>query len=395
MRRTLFQHLTVILLLAGCTATPTPHATTPEPATTLPLTPVPFVALPNWQADDPSQALAQFKTVCKRFSRKLATAAASKTWPELGSNGDWAKACNTARATKFTPANAKPFIEATFQAYRVGAPGQTGLFTGYYEPEVLGARRRGGPYQFPLYRKPKDILAADLGAFSDTLKGKTILGRVANGRFIPYFERADIAKGALKGRKLELVWLDSRVAGFFLEIQGSGVIKLPDGLRMRVGYAGKNGRPYRAIGRDLIEQGAIQRKDMSMQAIRSWLADNPNDAARVMNLNRSAVFFREVKGRTGPVGAAGTTLAAGRSLAVDPKFAPLGALVYLDVPHPDAGPGQNARPLQRLVVAEDTGGAIKGPIRGDLFWGTGPAAGDKAGRMATQGLYYILAPRRR
>ncbi len=347
-----------------------------------------FSGLPGWSADQPAIALAQFRGVCKRFSRRSANAPASKTWPELGLNSEWAAACTAAKAAP--GADPKAFVEAWFQPYQVGAPGSTGLFTGYYEPEVAGSRARGGAYQSPLYRKPKDIVAVDLGAFNSDLKGKKILGRMQNGRLVPYYDRAEISNGALRNWGLELVWLADAVDGFFLEIQGSGVVKLPDGQRMRIGYAGKNGRPYRAIGRDLIKSGAIKRKDMSMQAIRSWLASNPRDSQSVMNLNRSVVFFREVKGR-GPIGAAGVPLAAGRSLAIDPKYAPLGGLVYIDVPHPEP----RNPPIQRLVVAEDTGGAIKGPIRGDLFWGTGDAAGEKAGRMAAQGRYYLLAPIRR
>lgn len=388
------------LLLAGCASSQNPPSAssstagkTPEPAfqpAEAPprLIPVSFQNLPGWALDDPSVALKQFRGVCKRFSRKTPTEAASKTWPYLGVNADWTVACNAAKAAPGV--NAKAFIEVWFQPFQVADSSQTGLFTGYYEPEVRGSRSRGGPYQTPLYRKPDDILSADLGAFSDSLKGKTILGRVVKGRFLPYHERAKIAAGALQGRGLELVWLADPVDGFFLEIQGSGIVRLPDGARMRIGYAGKNGRAYRAIGRDLIERGAIARKDMSMQAIRGWLGANPGDAQAVMNLNRSVVFFREVKGR-GPIGAAGVPLAAGRSLAIDPKYAPLGGLVYLDVPDPDP----RNPPIRRVVVAEDTGGAIKGPIRGDLFWGTGTAAGEKAGRMAVQGRYYLLAPKRR
>lgn len=392
--RPLFLLAAVAFILPACAdATKPPPKTTAVPAEK-PSAPPPqlsavaFSALPGWAADKPTIALRQFRGVCKRFGRKNAGADASKAWPELGRNADWAAACAAAKAAP--NADPKAFVEAWFQPYQVGGAESTGLFTGYYEPEVAGSRTRGGPYQTPLYRKPTDIISADLGAFNADLEGKTLLGRVEGGRFMPYHERSAIARGALQGRGLELVWLAEPVAGFFLEIQGSGVVKLPNGSRMRIGYAGKNGRPYRAIGRDLIASGAIQRKDMSMQTIRAWLASNPDQAQDVMNLNRSVVFFREVKGR-GPIGAAGVLLAAGRSLAIDPKYAPLGGLVYLDVPHPD--PSQP--PVQHLVVAEDTGGAIKGPIRGDLFWGTGEAAGEKAGRMAAQGRYYLLAPRQR
>jgi len=383
------------LALAACSdaAKPPPQSNTEGPTKVqiVPapkLRPVSFSALPGWTADNPTVALQQFRRVCKRFGRKTASDPASKTWPILGRNADWNTACAAAKAVPNT--DPKTFVEAWFQPYQVGIATTTGLFTGYYEPEVAGSRSRGGPYQTPLYRKPADIISADLGAFNVDLRGRTVLGRIENGRLVPYHARAAVARGALQGQGLELVWLAEPVAGFFLEIQGSGVVKLPDGSRMRIGYAGKNGRPYRAIGRDLIASGAIQQQDMSMQAIRSWLASNQDQAQSVMNLNRSVVFFREVKGQ-GPIGAAGVPLAAGRSLAIDPKYAPLGGLVYIDVPHPE--PDQS--PIRRLVVAEDTGGAIKGPIRGDLFWGTGVAAGEKAGRMAAQGRYYLLAPKRR
>ncbi|MEQ9123354.1 MAG: MltA domain-containing protein, partial [Alphaproteobacteria bacterium] len=357
----------------------------PRPEAPPSLAPVGWSDLPGWGASDAAPALAAFKGVCKRFQRKPADEPVSKAWPELGSAGAWSDAC--ASASSVAPARAQAFVEANFRPFRVGAESDRGLFTGYFEPEIPGARRKGGPYQTPLYVKPKDIVVADLGAFSDDLAGKTLIGKVRDGRFEPYDDRAAIAAGSLAGRGLELVWLADPIDGFFLEIQGSGRIRLAGGGAMRVGYAGKNGRAYRAIGCDLIERGAIRREDMSMQAIRSWLTANPGEAREVMNLNRSVVFFIERTG-PGPVGAAGTALTPGASLAVDPDFVALGSLLYLDAPHPEAG----APPIRRLVVAEDTGGAIKGANRGDLFWGTGPAAGEFAGRMASRGRYYLLAP---
>lgn len=387
MLRRLGLALATAALLSACAETPDKPAPRPE-VDTPGLTRVAFADLPGWTADDPAAALQAFKGVCKRFGRKAAAKPVSPTWPELGENGDWAARCKQAQAL---PAGGeRAFLESEFAVYRVGEAGAEGLFTGYFEPEIPGSRARGGLYQTPLYKKPDDILSADLGAFSTKLKGQRILGRVEKGRFVPYHARADVAAGALAGRGLELVWLADPVDGFFLEIQGSGRVRLAEGGAMRVGYAGKNGRPYRAIGRDLIERGEIRREDMSMQAIRAWLADHPGDAQAVMNLNRSVVFFQERTG-PGPIGAAGTALTAGRSLAVDPKFVALGGLVYLDAPHPDP----SAPPLRRLVVAEDVGGAVKGPIRGDLFWGTGAAAGEFAGRMASRGVYYLLAPKGR
>lgn len=367
------------LSLGACAPEPKPAAP--------PLSEIPFDALPGWSAADAGPALAAFRRTCKRFARRDADGAASQAYAALGRNHAWAKTCATAQQTP--PEDAKRFVIENFTAYRVGGADTTGVFTGYFEPEFAGARRQGGPYQTPIYRKPKDIVAADLGAFSVDLAGKTVLGRVVGNRFEPYHERDAITSGALAGQGLELAWLADPIDAFFLEIQGSGRILLPDGAVMQVGYAAKNGRPYRAIGRDLIERGAVRRADMSMQAIRRWLAANSAEAQAVMNLNRSYVFFEERTG-PGPIGAAGTPLTAGYSLAVDPKFAPLGGLIYLDAPHPDAG----APPLRRLVVAEDTGGAIKGAVRGDLFWGTGVAAGALAGRMNSRGRYYLLAPRR-
>jgi len=374
------------LLLAGCAGLSEPPQES-QPEAPPALTPIDWTEAPGWSADDPAPALAAFRTVCRRFARQPPDRPLSKTWPELGDAGDWAAAC--AEAADVSQGNERAFIERRFQAYRVGPPGTLGLFTGYYEPESPGARTQGGANQTPLYRKPDDLIVADLGAFSDDFAGKTILGRVEGGRLKPYHARADVAGGALAGRGLELVWLADPVDAFFLEIQGSGRIRFADGGAMRIGYAGKNGRAYRAIGRDLIERGAIRREDMSMQAIRQWLADNPSEAQAVMNLNRSVVFFEERTG-PGPIGAAGTALTPERSLAVDPKFVGLGALVYLDVPHPLP----DAPPIRRLTVAEDVGGAIKGAPRGDLFWGTGAAAGEMAGRMASQGRYILLAPRR-
>lgn len=367
-------------LLTGCGDEEAP----PEPAAPA-LTEISFSDLPGWAEADVGPGFNAFKTVCRRFSRR--SGPVSKTWTELGTAEAWSAACAAAKSAQ-DGQDARAFVERTFTVYRVEGGENEGLFTGYYEPEIDGARTQGGRYETPIYRHPDDIVKVDLGDFSEDLKGKSILGRVEKGRLKPYHPRAEIAAGVLEGRGLELAWLADPVDGFFLEIQGSGVLRLPDGSRMRVGYAGKNGRSYRAIGRDLIERGAVKREDMSMQAIRDWLAGNPDSAQDVMNLNKSVVFFQERKG-AGPIGAAGTALTAGYSLAVDPKFAPLGGLIYLDTPHPDA----DAPPIRRLVAAEDVGGAIKGAMRGDLFWGTGEAAGAVAGRMISRGRYYLLAPK--
>lgn len=376
-----------LLALAGCDdpepAPPTPDAGPPA------LVEASFTDIPGWSADTVADGLRAFRVVCRRFARQSADKPVSPAWPALGAAGEWSAACGDAPEAD-DPAAARRFLEDRFTVYAVGAPDETGLFTGYFEPEIDGARARGGRYQTPIYRVPDDLISVDLGLFAEKYEGQRILGRVEGQTFIPYFERSKVASGALDGRGLALAWLADPVDGFFLEIQGSGRIRLENGDIMRVGYAGKNGRAYRAIGRDLIERGAVRREDMSMQAIRDWLSKNPDDAQAVMNLNRSVVFFEERQG-PGPVGAAGTALTPGRSLAVDPAFVPLGGLVFLDIAHPDAETG--APPIQRLVAAEDVGGAIKGAIRGDLFWGSGDAAGAFAGRMISRGRYYLLRPK--
>ena len=209
----------------------------------------------------------------------------------------------------------------------------------------------------------------------------------------PYADRAAIDAGALAGRELELLWVDDPVDRFFLEIQGSGQVRLPDGETVRVGYADQNGRPYRAIGKDLIESGAIPREQMSMQAIRAWLEANPKQAPAMMAKNPSYVFFTELTelaAASGPLGAQGVPLTPGRSLAVDRKFLPLGAPIWVDTVAPEP---RGRAPVARLLVAQDTGGAIRGPVRGDVFWGAGPQAEHLAGHMKSPGRLFILLPR--
>jgi membrane-bound lytic murein transglycosylase A len=245
----------------------------------------------------------------------------------------------------------------------------------------------------PLYGRPGDLIDVDLGSFDADLKGHRIAGRVEGQRLMPYYTRAQIDAGALAGRGLELFWVEDPIRSFFMQIQGSGQIDLPDGSRMRVGYAAQNGRPYRAIGRDLVAMGAIARDDVSLQSIRAWLVAHPDQARGVMEKNPSFVFFRalpDLAAAPGPLGAMGVPLTPERSLAVDRRFLPLGVPLWLSTTAPwPSGEG----PLQRLVIAQDTGGAIRGPVRGDVFWGSGDAAEAVAGRMQSKGGYWILLPR--
>ncbi len=308
-----------------------------------------------------------------------------------GTIADVLPACSVALAL---PAGdngaARQFFESWFRPYLVANNDRSeGLFTGYYEIELRGALEADANYNVPVYRTPRDQIAVDLGDFDPELAGRSLVGRVEGGRLKPYHARRAIQQGALDGRGLELVWLDDPLDAFMLHVQGSGRVRLRDGRTTRIGYAGNNGHAYRSIGRELIRRGALEAHEASWQGIRRWIESNPAEAADLLAVNRRYIFFDEITG-DGPVGAQGVALTAGRSLAVDTRYVPLGLPMWLDTLQP--GPGKS--PLQRLVVAQDTGAAIKGPVRGDFFWGTGDTALEYAGRMKHRGRYYLLLPRR-
>lgn len=356
--------------------------------------PVPFTALEGWGEDDHGSALAAFLQSCGRFDK----------WPDdrrlsgrdgiAGNADDWAGVCQAARGVNADqPGQARDFFERNFQAVAIRSGGQTaGLFTGYYEPLLRGSRRRGGPYTVPLYGLPGDLINVNLGEFSDSLKGRHIVGRIQGRRLRPYHERRRIAAGVLAGRDLEVVYVDDQVDAFFLQIQGSGRVLLDSGEEIRLGYSGRNGRRYFAIGRELIKRGALTRENVSMQGIRAWLNNNPGEAQKIMDMNPSYIFFRELQG-PGPLGALGVALSPGRSIAVDHRLIPLGIPIWLQASHPAANPDQGDQPLRRLMLAQDTGGAIKGGVRGDVFWGHGARAAAIAGRMKNAGQWFLLLPR--
>lgn len=284
---------------------------------------------------------------------------------DFGRVGDWRPLCETAAALPSgDDAAAREFFEKGFTPFAVADYGNAvGLFTGYYEIELNGSRHRHGRYQTPLYRKPPGV-----------------------GPELP--TRAAIEDGALARRGLELLWVDDPIDAFFLQIQGSGRVRLGGGGTVRVGYDGQNGHPYIPVGRLLIERGVIARDKLTMAVIRSWMKQNPEAGAALRREDPSYVFFREIKG-DGPIGAEGAALSAERSIAVDHAFVALGIPVWLEADERFAA----ADSVRRLVVAQDTGGAIKGPVRGDVFWGTGDAAGSRAGVMNASGRYYLLLPR--
>ncbi len=356
------------------------------------LEPASFAALPGWAEDDPRPALEALARSCAILARRPAEEAIGRA-PGFGRVGDWRPACAALAEPAADAAAARRRVEVVLRPWLVTDRGTPeGLFTGYFEPLLAGARAPDPVNRHPLYRRPPDLVSVELGRFDPALEGRRIAGRVEQGRLVPYPSRAEIDAGALAGRGLELAWVADPVALFFLHVQGSGRIELAEGGQMRVGYADQNGHPYRAIGRDLVERGALAPEAVSMQSITAWLRDHPEQAVALLHRNPSFVFFRElpaVAGAPGPPGSQGVPLSPGRSLAVDRRFLPLGVPLWLDTTAPlPAG----ERHLRRLVVAQDTGGAIRGPVRGDLFWGAGPEAEYAAGHMKSRGRYWALLP---
>ena len=356
----------------------------------LSLVPTDFIDVRGWKADNHSAALAPFLRSCKKLRARPADQALGEE-AVMGRVRDWLPLCDdAARVRHGNNTDARYFFESRFQAYEAyNIKRAQGLFTGYYEPQLNGAWKADGRYRVPIYARPKDIIGANLGSFDDKWKGEQIAGRLKGGRYVPYYDRAEIEAGALNGHQLEILWVDDLIDAFFLHIQGSGRVILPDGSHIRLGYAGRNGRRYTAVGRELVAAGVMRLQDVTMPAIRYWMIDNPVAAQALMRKNRSFVFFK-VLTTAGPIGAEGTVLTPGRSLAVDDKFIPYGIPIWLNTTDPGTKP---LRPLRRVVIAQDTGSAINGPVRGDLFWGHGAAAGDKAGIMKQQGGYYLLLPK--
>ncbi len=376
------------LLAAACVPKSTPPPTpSPEPEK-LVLSRVSFESLPGWTEDRQAEALPALLKSCARIGQR---ADGEAVGPDgmAGTAKDWRGLCE--EAARLRPSDAvaaRRFFEGSFVPFAAtdnGTP--TGLFTGYYEPELKGSRTRSARYAAPLLRRPPDLVSVELGDFRADWRGQRIAGRVVAGRLKPFETRAQIEAGALAGGNLELLWAEDPIAVFFLQIQGSGRVLLPDGRLVRVGFDGQNGRPYVPVGRVLAERGDLPRDGVSMQSIAGWMRSHPERAQALMNENPSYVFFREVSG-DGPIGSQGVALTPGRSLAVDATFLALGLPVWLDA----VDDGNGGAVLRRLAIAQDTGGAIRGPVRGDVFWGAGAEAEERAGRMRARGRYYILLP---
>lgn len=346
--------LFVLFCLCACAQTPPKHG--------LDLRPVSFEELPGWTKETVIEALPALRASCAAQKKKQV----------------WTAPC-LAIEKAMSEEETRQVLKDHFTPHEVMNQGD-GLFTGYYEATLYGSKRRTKKFQTPLWARPKDLLTIDLGAFRDSWKGEKITGKIKGAQFVPYDNRAAIAQGSLKKRAKPLLWVNDPVDAFFLEIQGSGRVEMTDGSVVRVGYSAQNGHGYVPIGRVLAQEGAIERP-VTMEKIRQWLAAHPQRRQEIFNQNPSSVFFRKST-KQNPVGAQGVELTPMRSLAVDPKYVPLGTPIWLATEN-----------HTRLVVAQDTGGAIKGAVRGDLFWGAGAEAERGAGEMQERGTYYLLLPK--
>ncbi len=365
----------------ACPVCPACPAVKPEPpATKVPiLAPVSFSELAGWQTDDLAAAWSAFRSSCHALRFQPA----------------WKGACGEAAKLNSTPGSVavRRFFETHFLPYRAASPdgNVTGLATGYYEPLLKGSRTRKSPYIHPLYAPPDDLLVVDLAGINPELRNMRLRGRLEGRRVVPYWTRGEISQGAGGASGREVVWVDEPVEAFFLEVQGSGRIQLDSGETIRLSYADQNGHPYQSIGRWLIDQGELKASEASMQGIKAWARANPSRLRELLDRNPSYVFFQEKPvgdPQAGPAGAQGIPLTPGRSIAVDPRFIPLGAPVMLSTTMPNS-----EVPLERLVVAQDTGGAIRGAVRADFFWGFGSEAGELAGRMRQSLKMWVLLPK--
>ncbi len=330
----------------------------------------------GWSGDDLVPAWQAFLNSCIALSKRTT----------------WNAVCRSASALQ-SPNSAiiKKFFESQFVPYQVINTDNTteGLITGYYEPLLRGSRKPSSRYRYPIYAAPDELLTIELGAAYPELKGINLRGRLNGRKVIPYYTRAEIMNNPKLLNGYELLWVEDEVELFFLHVQGSGRIVLDDGETMRIGFADQNGYPYNSIGRILVQRGDLPLEKASMQGIKQWGQQNPGKLPELLQQNARYVFFRELpSGLTGPIGALGVPLTAGRSIAIDPQSIPQGAPVFLATTWPNTD-----KPLNRLMVAQDVGSAIKGGIRADFFWGFGHEAGVQAGKMKQSGKMWVLLPK--
>ncbi len=400
MRFRLLLIFVMALLLLACRAQPIktsppshlpeipPTATLPEikpvvkPEPTLPIASKPFdgsLLKPivwqdfSWQQDRVVEAWPAWLLGCKTLQFQSA----------------WQRVCAQAFAMNQPDSRTiEQYFEANFNVYQTSNIDgtQTGQITGYYEPLLRGSRTKTAQYNIPLYKKPLDLVTIDDPAQPTN---KRLRGRLENGRMANYYTRAEIEATPSPLTGQELLWVDNAVEAFFLQVQGSGLVTLDNGEQVHVGYADQNGHTYNSIGRLLVQRGELTLDKASMQSIKEWVAKNPEKSRELLDANPSYVFFKELPpGLPGPIGALGVPILAERVVAIDPKYIPLGAPLFLSTTEPNS----NA-PINRLMMAQDTGGAIKGGVRADFFWGAGETAGKKAGAMKQQGKIWLLLPK--
>ncbi len=347
---------------------------------------VPFSTLPGWKRDHHAEAFRAFLASCEKMAR--------------GRDG-LARACRKARRLprNLSNARARAFFESFFAPHKVYSA-RRGLLTGYYEPELRGSRVRTRKFSIPLYRRPADLVSLNSRAMRRAarragLSRKLTYAMKTRRGLKPYLTREQIERGGLDGRRLEMLWLADPVDAFFLHIQGSGRIVLRDGSRIRIGFDGKNGYDYTSVGKVLVRSGILSRREVTLENVKAWLRNNPEMGRKAMWRNKSFIFFRELPNHArtaGPIGAQGISLMGGRSLAVDRRHYRLGLPIFLSVPRFRKDGQSN---LRRLMIAQDTGTAIRGARRGDIFWGSGDRAGHIAGRTYHKGDFYVLLPRKK
>ncbi len=350
-----------------------------------------FKKLPGWSEANTLTSLKTFQSSCRTFLKQAPDTLVGNDVFKLKAK-DWHPVCEVALSMKnSTKEEAKQFFQTWFKPVEFynGKP-ITGLFTGYYFPTISGSLVKTEEYQVPIYGLPNDRVVLRLRDFDKTLPSRTLVGRVKGGDIIPYYTRQEITQGAVEGKSAILAWVKSPIDRLFIEIQGSGILALPNGKQLVLGYAGGNGAPYTAIGRVLIDKGVMTLDSASMQRIRAYLEAHPKEITPVINKNKSFVFFKILE-QKGALGAQGLLLTPGYSMAVDQGFVPLGTPVWLKTTRPDERTN-GTHPFNRLMVAQDTGGAIRGAVRGDIYWGEGARATEIAGKMKDYGRYWLLLP---
>ena len=364
------------LVPAACPVCPACVPAVPPRPAEKPLQAAEWSELPGWNEDDPGIVFAALVASCRNLERQA----------------QWRPVCSSARALDDKNAAAlRAWFEAQFRPWALVNPdgSHNGLITGYYEPILKGSRSESRGYAYPVFGPPDDLIVVELADLYPELKHLRLRGRIEGRKLVPYYSRTEWTLQESKRSQEALVWVEDPIDLFFMQIQGSGQVQLADGRRVRLNYADQNGHPYRSIGRWLIERGELKAEQASMQGIKTWARANPSRLAEMLNANPSLVFFRElpVEG-SGPQGAMGLALTPERSLAVDPRHVPLGAPIWLATSRPNS-----EQALTRLMLAQDTGGAIRGVVRADFYWGSGPEAGNHAGKMRQQGRMWVLMPR--